>query len=127
MYGYSKKSGLNFEKTVTQTKEALQKEGFGIITEINMKNTLQKKIDAHIDDYIILGACHPSSAYKAIMAEQEIGLMLPCNVIVYHQEGETHVSAILPKKAMEMIQNPALMEVAEQIETKLKSAIDRMG
>ena len=126
MYGYSVETELGFDKALSRVREELQKEGFGVITEIDMKTTLKKKIDADIEDYTILGACNPPSAYKSLQAEKEIGLMLPCNVIVYVQEGMTHVSAILPKTAMGMIENPALMEVAEDIEGRLRSVIDRM-
>jgi len=126
MYGYSRETKLDFDETVARVREELQKEGFGIITEIDMKGTLKKKIGADIEDYIILGACNPPSAYKSIQAEKEIGLMLPCNVIVYVQDGKTHASAILPKTAMGMIQNPVLLDVADHIEGKLRSVIDHI-
>lgn len=123
MYGYSNKINLSFEKTIEAVRESLQREGFGILTEIDVKSTLKKKLDVDIDNYVILGACNPPNAYNAIQTEQEIGLLLPCNVIVYSKNNETFVSSILPTKAMSIIDNPELSLIAKQIEKKLKTAI----
>lgn len=123
-YGYSKQTELSYEDTVEKTREELKKEGFGVLTEIDVKATLKKKIDVDFDNYIILGACNPPFAHKALLAEREIGLMLPCNVIVYEQEGKVTVSAILPSSAMGMIDNPKLKEIAGQVEAKLKKVVD---
>jgi len=79
-YGYSKKVDYNFEKAINNTKQELKNEGFGVLTEIDIKNTLKNKINVDMDNYTILGACHPPSAYQSIQSEVEIGLMLPCNV-----------------------------------------------
>ena len=125
-YGYSKKMTSTFEKTIEKTKEELEKEGFGVLTEIDIKTTLKKKIDVNTDDYTILGACHPPSAYQAIQSEIEIGLMLPCNVIVYQKNGEVFVSAIKPSVAMGMIENEDLGAVASDIELRLKTVIDNL-
>ncbi len=126
MYGYSRTTDLSYSEALEKTRAELQKEGFGVLTEIDVQKTLKMKIDADIEAYTILGACNPPSAFKAISAEKEIGLMLPCNLIVYAQDGKTHISAILPKSAMGMIENPVLAEVAEHIEKKLISVIDRV-
>jgi len=126
MYGYQKETGISYEKAVEKTREELQKEGFGVLTEIDVKATLKKKLDVDFDKYVILGACNPSNAYKALQAENEIGLMLPCNVIVYERTGKTVVSAILPTIAMSMIENPQLKEIASKIEKKLKKAVDEI-
>lgn len=125
-YGYSKKVKVAFEQAVECTKEALIKEGFGVLTEIDIKATLKKKIDVDMENYTILGACHPPSAYQSIQSEIEIGLMLPCNVIVYQKNNEVFVSAIMPSVAMGMIENNTLGEIALDIETRLKTAIDSL-
>jgi len=124
MYGYKRISDLPYEQTVEKVKDELQKEGFGVLTEIDVKATMKKKLGEDIDAYIILGACNPPNALKALKAEQDIGLMLPCNVIVYEKEGKTYVSAVKPTVAMGMIENDALKDIALDIESKLKKAID---
>ena len=126
MYGYNKKVDLSFNQAIEKTKEELKKEGFGILTEIDVKATLKKKLDADFDDYIILGACNPPFAYKALQAEKEIGLLLPCNVIVYRDNNETFVSAILPTIAMSMVENDKLKGIAIEVEDKLKKVVDAL-
>ena len=123
-YGYSKETPLSYEDAVEKTRQELKKEGFGVLTEIDVKAALKKKIDVDFDEYIILGACNPSFAHKALLAEREIGLMMPCNVIVYKNKGKTYVSAILPSSAMSMINNPALKKIAEEAEAKLKKVVN---
>lgn len=124
MYSHKKQINTSFEKVIERTKEELKKEGFGILNEIDIKATLKKKLNVDYDNYIILGACNPSFAYKALQAEKEIGLMLPCNVIVYEQEGSVFVSTILPSVTMSMIDNKKLKNIATQVEEKLKRVID---
>jgi len=124
MYGYKKKVTVSFDKAVEKTREELQKQGFGVLTEIDVKATLKKKLDVDFDNYIILGACNPPFAYQALQAEKDIGLLLPCNVIVYEQEGEVFVSAIVPTVAMSMVENEELRRIAVQVEPKLKQVID---
>lgn len=124
MYGYSKKTDLDFDDAVARVRVELEREGFGVLTEIDVRQTLKKKLDIDFDDYIILGACNPPLAYEALKAEREIGLLLPCNVIVYVSKGETHVSAILPTIAMSMVDNPDLKETDEKVESKLKKVVD---
>lgn len=123
MYGYKIKSKYGYEETIAKTKEELMKEGFGVLTEIDVKATLKKKLDVDFDNYIILGACNPSFALKALQTEYEIGLMLPCNVIVYDKDGDTFISAILPTIAMGMIDNQELNTIAIEVESKIKKAI----
>ena len=124
MYNYTKEVNLKFEDAVSRTKEELKKEGFGVLTEIDVKAILKAKLDVDYDNYVILGACNPPNAYKALQAEKEIGLMLPCNVIVYEDSGKVFMSCILPKVAMGMIDNERLKEVAEHIEEKLKKVVN---
>jgi uncharacterized protein (DUF302 family) len=123
-YNYSKKVNLSFEEAITRAKIELQKEDFGILTEIDVKATLKKKLDVDFQDYVILGACNPPNAYKSLQAEIEIGLMLPCNVIVYQKDEYVFVSAVMPTVAMGMINNESLKDIAINIENKLKKAID---
>ena len=125
-YGYKKQVDLSFIEAIDKVKEELSKEGFGVLTEIDVKSTLKKKIDVDYSDYVILGACNPAFAYKALQAEKEIGLLLPCNIIVYEDGGEVFASAILPSVAMGMVENESLPEIAKEVEDKLKKA-DKKG
>lgn len=123
-YGYSKKFAGSFVDAVQKTKETLATEGFGVLTEIDVKATMKAKLNVDYDNYVILGACNPEFAHKALQEEKEIGLLLPCNVIVYKDGSDVHVSAILPSVAMSMVENPALAGIALEVENRLKKAID---
>lgn len=125
-YGYQRKVSLSFADAVSKTKEELSKEGFGVLTEIDVKATLKKKLDVEYENYVILGACNPPFAFQALKSEKEIGLFLPCNVIVYVEDGETFVSAVLPTVAMSMVENPALAVIAAEVEAKLKKVVDSL-
>lgn len=124
-YGYSKKVNLSFEKAIAKVTEELKKEGFGVLTEIDVKETLKKKLDVDFKPYMILGACNPTYAYKALQIEEQVGLLLPCNVIVYKTgDKETIVSAIEPDAMMSVVDNPDIQEIAREIRQKLHRAID---
>ena len=123
-YGYKRKVSLSFDEAVSKTKAALLQEGFGVLTEIDVQATLRKKLNVEYGKYVILGACHPPSAYQALQAEKEIGLLLPCNVIVYEDGGHVLASAILPTVALGMVKSPALVGIARTVEEKLKKVID---
>ncbi|MAJ97535.1 MAG: hypothetical protein CMI56_02895 [Parcubacteria group bacterium] len=125
-YGYTKKSALNFDRAVEKITEELATEGFGVLTTINVKDTLKKKLNVDFDNYIILGACNPPFAYTALKAEHEIGLLLPCNVIVYEKDDEVFVSSILPTTAMAMVESEDLQNIAQEIEDKLKKVINNV-
>jgi len=127
-YYFAKVVDLPFDKTIDKVTQELQAEGFGILTEIDVKATLKKKLDTDFRNYKILGACNPPFAYKALQAERMIGTMLPCNVIVQDakEEGKTHIAAIDPIASMQAIQNPALGEIAETVQHKLKTVIERV-
>jgi uncharacterized protein (DUF302 family) len=126
-YSFSKKVDLTYEEAIEKVTGALKEEGFGILTEIDVKATLKKKLDVDFKPYKILGACNPPFAYKALQAEEQIGLMLPCNVIVYiNDEGETIVSAVDPVASMQAVENENLGEVAETIKGKLKGIIENL-
>ena len=124
MYGYKKKLDLKYDDAIIKTKEELKKEGFGVLTEIDVKATLKKKLDVDFDKYIILGACNPPFAHKALQAEKDIGLLLPCNVIVYEDKDDVFISAILPTIAMGMVENERLKDIAIEVEDKLKKVVD---
>jgi uncharacterized protein (DUF302 family) len=124
MYGYKKQVSASFEEVVQRTREELQKEGFGVLTEIDVRETLKKKLNVDYDNYIILGACNPPFAHRALQAEKDIGLLLPCNVIVYEDSGRTFVSAIVPTVAMGMVDNDELHDIAAEVEEKLKKVVD---
>jgi uncharacterized protein (DUF302 family) len=126
-YGYKMELELDFEKAIEKARAELQKEGFGVLTEINVKSTLKEKLDVDYENYIILGACNPPFAHKALQAEKEIGLLLPCNVIIYSKNGKTIISAINPTEVMSIINNPKLKAIAEEVEKKLKKTIDAIS
>ena len=126
-YYFSKVVDLSFEQALAKVTEELNKEGFGILTEIDVKVTLKKKLDVDFRNYKILGACNPPFAYKALQAERMIGAMLPCNVVVQDADGgKTEVAAIDPAASMQAIDNPALGEIAEEVRTKLKAVVDKV-
>jgi uncharacterized protein (DUF302 family) len=123
-YGYSKQVDLSFSEADKKVRGELQKEGFGVLTEIDVRKILKEKLDVDYEDYIILGACNPPFAHKALEAEKEIGLLLPCNVIVYRKKNRTFVSAINPMEAMGMVDNPELQKIAGEVGEKLREVID---
>lgn len=117
----------NFEDIVKKTTEALMEEGFGVLTDIDVTATLKKKLDVDFKKYRILGACNPPFAFKALLAEDKIGTMLPCNVIVQEiADGEIEVAAIDPIASMQAINNPELEGIANQIQEKLKKVINSL-
>lgn len=126
-YYFAKEVDYSFDETIKLVTEALKQEGFGVLTEIDVKATLKKKLDADFRNYRILGACNPPLAYQALQAEPHIGSMLPCNVIVQDGEnGKTLVSAIDPVASMQAVQNESLGGVAKQVRTKLKKVIQSL-
>lgn len=126
-YHFSKKLDIPFEEAITKTTEALKKEGFGVLTEIDIKATLKKKLDVDFKKYQILGACNPPLAHKALTAEDHIGLMLPCNVIVQeHENGQVEVSAVDPVASMKAVKNDELGDVAAKVQGLLKKVIDSL-
>ena len=126
-YGFSKVVSLGYDEAIAKVTEELKKEGFGILTEIDVKETLKKKLDVDFKPYIILGACNPPFAFKSLQAEEHIGLMLPCNVIVYvNYNNETVVVAIDPIASMQAVKNEKLGEVAETIQGKLIKIINNL-
>ncbi|TAK06998.1 MAG: DUF302 domain-containing protein [Candidatus Manganitrophaceae bacterium] len=125
-YGIRTVVNASYEETVPRVIEALKKEGFGVLTEINVKETLQKKLGREFPKYIILGGCNPELAYQALTAETEIGLLLPCNVVVYEKEGKTIVSAQDPEAALSIVGNPSVGPIAKQARERLARAIESL-
>jgi uncharacterized protein (DUF302 family) len=123
-YHFSKTLDVPFDDAVDKAMKALQAEGFGVLTEIDVKATLKKKLDVDFRPYRILGACNPNLAYQALQLENKIGTMLPCNVLVQQTEdGKVEVSAVDPVASMQAIDNPQLRGVAEMVQKKLRSVI----
>ena len=124
-YYFSRIVDFPFDVAISRITEELNKEGFGILTEIDVKATLKKKLDVDFRDYKILGACNPTFAYKALQAERMIGTMLPCNVIVQDAgDGKTEIAAVDPVASMAAIENPELEGIAGTVRSKLKKVID---
>lgn len=123
-YYFAKTLDVGFADAVRRATEALSEEGFGIITEIDLRQTLKKKLNVEFRDYRILGACNPALAYEALQIEDKVGTMLPCNVVVQDLgEGRTEVAAIDPVASMQAIDNPRLKAAAERVRAKLKKVV----
>lgn len=121
-------SGKNFDEATRLVTEELKKEGFGVLTEINVGETLKKKLDVDFKKYKILGACSPKHAYQALTAEDKIGVFLPCNVVVQqHENGDIEVTAVDPIASMSAVQNEALGGLAVEIQQKMKKVIDNLS
>ena len=126
MYNYKREVKLSYEAAVEKVKAELKKEGFGVLTEIDVKATLKAKLNVDFDRYVILGACNPPFAHQALQAERDVGIVMPCNVVVYEMGGKTFVASTLPKVTMGVVGNAKLAPLADQVEKKLKDAVDRV-
>jgi len=126
-YYFARTLDCGFDEAISRVTASLKDEGFGVLTEIDVKATLKKKIDVDFRDYRILGACNPKLAYQALGLEDKIGTMLPCNVVVQDAgDGKTEVAAIDPVASMQAVDNPKLKEAAAEVQTKLKAVIARL-
>ena len=127
-YYFSKiKKNISFDKVIEDVIENLKKEGFGVLTEIDVKETLKKKLGVDFKKYKILGACNPPFAYRALQAEDKIGIMLPCNVIIQEiSEGTVEIAAVDPVASMQSVNNPQLADVAKEIQNKLRRVIENL-
>jgi uncharacterized protein (DUF302 family) len=126
-YYFSKSLALPFEAAIDHVTEELKKEGFGVLTDIDVRATLKKKLDVEFRPYRILGACNPPLAHMALSKEDKIGTMLPCNVVVQElEDGHTEVAAVDPIASMQAVNNPELGEIAAQVRKKLGSVIERL-
>lgn len=123
-YGFRTTLNVPYEEAIEKTTAALKEEGFGVLTEIDVKATLKKKLDADFRRYLILGACNPNLAYQALQSELEIGLLLPCNVIVYETEaGQSIVSIVDPLSMLGVVESPTLDPIATEAKTRLQRVI----
>ncbi len=125
-YGFSKSVDLTYDQAIEKVTGELKKEGFGVLTTIDVKDTLKKKINVDFTRYVILGACNPPFAHQSLLAEEELGLLLPCNVIVYEKEGKTRVSIFDPMAMTALIDNPKIVPVAQQVREKLQRVLAAM-
>jgi len=125
-YGFTKELDTDFESAVEAVKNSLREEGFNILVAIDVREKLQEKLGIDFEKYVILGACDAVTAHKALMVEENIGLMLPCNVIVYEHDGKSVVGVIRPTVAMEMIDNLDLRRIAKDVERRLRHVIDSL-
>jgi uncharacterized protein (DUF302 family) len=122
-YGFSKTVDMSFDAAVEKVTTELQKEGFGVLTTIDVKETLKKKLNVDFKNYKILGACNPPFAHKALQAEEEIGLLLPCNVIVYEKSGKSIVAAFDPMSMSRVMDNTAIEPIAAEVKQRLERVI----
>jgi uncharacterized protein (DUF302 family) len=125
-YGYKREVAVPYSAAIEKVTAELKKEGFGIPSRIDVRALLKEKLNVDFDNYVILGACNPPFAYQALQAEADIGLMMPCNVIVYEKAGKTYIASILPTLSMSMTGNEKLRDIASQVEQKLKKVIDNI-
>lgn len=123
-YGFNKTTDYTFEQAIEKVTEELKKEGFGVLTTIDVKETLKKKIDVDFKKYTILGACNPKLAHSALQVEEELGLLLPCNVIVYENKNKTVVSVFDPNIMAHVIDNPEMKAVAQEVKNKLQKVLE---
>ena len=126
-YGFGTKVGMPYEQAVSRVKELLQAEGFGVLSEIDVRQTLKQKLNAEFRKYVILGVCNPALAHRAFGIELEIGLLLPCNVIVYEDDGEAVVSVMDPIAALGVVGNNRLQPIAAEARERLERVIRKLG
>lgn len=126
-YYISKTIDQNYEEAIPKVTEALKNEGFGVLTEIDVKETLKNKIDVDFRKYIILGACNPSFAHQALQKEDKVGTMLPCNIIIHEKEnGDVEVAAVDPMASMMAIENDDLRDIANEVKSRLTRVIESL-
>ena len=125
-YTLSGTTSLSFTDAVARVRETLGEEGFGVLTEIDVQATLREKLGKETAPYLILGACNAPYAHRAIELEAELGTLLPCNVVVYEQDGATHLSAVDPVAMLSIVDNPALEPVAAEIREKVERAVTKV-
>lgn len=125
-YYFAKTLDVTFDEAVERTVAALKQHGFGVLTRIDVKNTLKEKTGADFHPYVILGACNPRMAHQALQAEDKIGTMLPCNVVVQEQDGKCEVAAVDPVASMRAIENPRLATIATKVREELKAVVQSL-
>jgi uncharacterized protein (DUF302 family) len=122
-YGFSKFVPMSYERAIERVTEELKKEGFGVLTTIDVKETLKKKLNVEFPKYVILGACNPSFAHQTLQADDQMGLLLPCNVVVQEKDGRTSVSVFDPMVMMKVMDNEQIRPVAEEVQQKLQRVL----
>lgn len=122
-YGFGKKTAYGFQQAIDRVTEELKKEGFGVLTTIDVQDTLKKKLSVDFRRYVILGACNPPFAHQALSADEEIGLLLPCNVIVYEKDGSTFVRVFDPMTMVRIVENEAVTTIAKEVEARLRRVV----
>jgi uncharacterized protein (DUF302 family) len=125
-YGVTRTVTMSYDGAITRLRDLLKEEGFGVLTEIDVQRTLKEKIGKDIDPYVILGACNPKLASRALEIEPDIGLLLPCNVIVSKRGDSTHVGVVNPQSMVDLTSNPALAEVSKEADERLRRVIERL-
>lgn len=125
-YGIRKSTTLSYDAAVSAVRDALKSQGFGVLTEIDVRATMKEKLGEDVEPQVILGACNPPLAFRALSAEPSIGLLLPCNVVVRQQGGETIVEAMDPQAALGIVENAAVAEVASEARQRLSAALDAL-
>lgn len=125
-YSISTRLSLTYDEALQRVKVALKEEGFGVLTEIDVKETLREKLQTDFRRYDIIGACNPQLAHRALQAELDVGLLLPCNVVVYEDDGGSVVAAFDPEVAMGLADNPDLSEIAREAKERLQRALERL-
>lgn len=124
-YTLSSTTKLGFTEAVARVRAELASEGFGVLCEIDVQATLKQKLDVDRDPYLILGACNPKLAHAALQAEPELGVLLPCNVVIYTHEGQTHIAAVNAEQMLSIVGNDALSETASEVRRRLACVVER--
>ena len=124
-YTLSATTPLGFTEAVARVREELASEGFGVLCQIDVQATLKQKLDVDREPYLILGACNPKLAHSALQAEPELGVLLPCNVVVYTQQGQTRIAAVNAEQMLSIVANDALAETAGEVRRRLASVVER--
>jgi uncharacterized protein (DUF302 family) len=126
-YGYVREVALEFEEAVTKVESALKSEGFGILCQIDIQAKLKEKLGVELPKYLIIGACNPPIAYQALQEEINLGLLLPCNAVVYEHGGRIHVGVVDAAKMLSVVGNPSMEAMARQVNEKLRRAVDSVA
>jgi len=127
-YAFSATLDTSYEDAISKVTDALKEEGFGVLTEIDVKSTLKKKLNVDFRKYVILGACNPPYAHRTLQADLDVGLLLPCNVIVYETDDKkAYVSVLNPISALEVIKSEELRKIAKEVSEKLKRVVDKVA
>ena len=126
VYTIAGTTSLPYAEAVERVRQELVQEGFGVLTEIDVRATLREKLGEEVDPYVILGACNPSYAHRALGLEPDLGALLPCNVVVYVRDGETRVSAVDPVAMLSIVDNPELAEIAGEVRSRVERAVKRV-